>query len=124
MDYFNVLDLSKFINFKNSFIRRCIKGQVNIILIIVNCMLQELEREIVKVVEQVVPSVVSVSTTRLARMQLSMVVPVQGQGSGVILSDTGYIVTNAHVIEGARDVEVTLYDGQTYKAVVVGESKT
>lgn len=100
------------------------KTQVNIILIIVNNMLQELEREIVKVVEKVVPSVVSVSTTILARNQLSMVVPVQGQGSGVILSSDGYIVSNAHVVEGARDVEITLHEGQTYKAVVVGESKT
>jgi serine protease Do len=32
-------------------------------------------------------------------------------------------VTNAHVIEGARDVEVILHDGQSFKAVVVGESK-
>ena len=87
-------------------------------------MLQEFEKEIVSVVERVVPSVVSVSTTRLARTQLSQIVPVQGQGSGVILSDTGYIVSNAHVVEGARDVEVTLYDGRTFKAVVVGESKT
>ena len=44
--------------------------------------------------------------------------------SGVILSDTGFIVSNAHVVEGARDVEVTLNDGRTFKAVVVGESKT
>jgi len=86
-------------------------------------MLDDLEQQFVNVVEQIVPCVVSVSTTRLARTQLSRVVPVQGQGSGVILTDTGYIVTNAHVIEGARDVEVTLHDGQTYKAVVVGESK-
>jgi len=86
-------------------------------------MLQEFEKEIVSVVERVIPSVVSVSTTRLARIQLSQIVPVQGQGSGVILSDTGYIVSNAHVVEGARDVEVTLFDGRTFKAVVVGESK-
>jgi S1-C subfamily serine protease len=86
-------------------------------------MLLELEKKFVEVVEEVVPSVVSVSTTRLARTQLSRVVPVKGQGSGVILSDTGFIVTNAHVIEGARDVDVTLYDGRTFKAVVVGESK-
>ncbi|MFW9811652.1 MAG: S1C family serine protease [Candidatus Thorarchaeota archaeon] len=86
-------------------------------------MFLELEKKIIEVVEEVVPSVVSVSTTRLARTQLSRVVPVQGQGSGVILSDTGFIVTNAHVIEGARDVDVTLYDGRTFKAVVVGESK-
>ena len=49
--------------------------------------------------------------------------PVKGQGSGVILSDNGFIVTNAHVVEGARDVDVTLHDGRTFKAVVVGESK-
>ncbi len=83
----------------------------------------ELEKKIIEVVEEVVPSVVSVSTTRLARTQLSRVVPVKGQGSGVILSDKGFIVTNAHVIEGARDVDVTLNDGRTFKAVVVGESK-
>jgi len=86
-------------------------------------MLPELEKKLVKVVEEVVPSVVSVSTTRLARTQLSRVVPVKGQGSGVILSDTGFIVTNAHVIEGARDVDITLHDGRTFKAIVVGESK-
>jgi serine protease Do len=84
----------------------------------------DLEHQLVAVVERVVPCVVSVSTTRLARTQLSSVVPVQGQGSGVILSDTGFIVSNAHVVEGARDVEVTLHDGRTFKAVVVGESKT
>lgn len=83
----------------------------------------ELEKKFVAVVEEVVPCVVSVSTTRLARTQLSRVVPVKGQGSGVILSDSGFIVTNAHVIEGARDVDVTLHDGRTFKAVVVGESK-
>lgn len=86
-------------------------------------MLFELEKKFVEVVEKIVHSVVSVSTTRLARTQLSRVVPVKGQGSGVILSDTGFIVTNAHVIEGARDVDVTLHDGRSFKAVVVGESK-
>ena len=86
-------------------------------------MLLELEKKFVEVVEEVIPSVVSVSTTRLARTQLSRVVPVKGQGSGVILSDNGFIVTNAHVVEGARDVDVTLHDGRTFKAVVVGESK-
>ncbi|MHA2395528.1 MAG: S1C family serine protease [Candidatus Thorarchaeota archaeon] len=83
----------------------------------------DLEKKFVEVVDEVVPSVVSVSTTRLARTQLSHVVPVKGQGSGVILTDTGFIVTNAHVIEGARDVDVTLYDGRNFKAVVVGASK-
>ncbi|MFX1481598.1 MAG: S1C family serine protease [Promethearchaeota archaeon] len=74
--------------------------------------------------EKIVPSVVSVTTTTLARTQLYQVVPVKGQGSGVVLNKKGFIVTNAHVIEGARDVAVTLSDGRSFKAVVVGESKT
>lgn len=86
-------------------------------------MLGNLEQQFVEVVERVIPCVVSVSTTKLARVQLSRIVPVKGQGSGVILSDSGFIVTNAHVVDGARDVEVSLHDGQTFKAVVVGESK-
>lgn len=86
-------------------------------------MFLELEKKMIEIVDEVVPSVVSVTTTRLARTQFSQVVPVKGQGSGVVLTDKGFIVTNAHVIEGARDVDVTLYDGRTFKAVVVGESK-
>lgn len=41
-------------------------------------------------------------------------------GSGVIISDNGYIVTNNHVIEGASDIIVTLNDNRKYKAKVVG----
>ena len=44
----------------------------------------------------------------------------QSAGSGVILSEDGYIVTNNHVIENADEVTVTLDDKQTYKARVVG----
>lgn len=43
-----------------------------------------------------------------------------GTGSGVIINSEGYIVTNNHVITGADDIEVTLYDNRTYKATVVG----
>jgi Do/DeqQ family serine protease len=43
-----------------------------------------------------------------------------GSGSGVIISDNGYIVTNNHVIADADDLEVTLHDNRTYKATVIG----
>jgi serine protease Do len=43
----------------------------------------------------------------------------QGSGSGVIITDNGYIVTNNHVVEGAEQVEVTLNDLRTFKAKVV-----
>lgn len=44
----------------------------------------------------------------------------EGAGSGVIISKEGYIITNHHVIENARTVNVTLSNGNTYKASVVG----
>ena len=43
-----------------------------------------------------------------------------GAGSGVIISNDGYIVTNNHVIEGASEIEVTLNDKRTFKAKLVG----
>ncbi len=44
----------------------------------------------------------------------------QGAGSGVIISQDGYILTNNHVVEGAREVTVTLADKNEYKAEIVG----
>jgi len=43
-----------------------------------------------------------------------------GTGSGVIINEQGYIVTNNHVIENADDVEVTLHDNRTFKAKIIG----
>jgi len=43
-----------------------------------------------------------------------------GSGSGVIIREDGYIVTNNHVIEGATKIEVTLNNNQTYPATLVG----
>mgnify|MGYP001374137573 CR=1 FL=1 len=44
-------------------------------------------------------------------------------GSGFILTEDGYIVTNHHVIDGATSVKVTLYSGETYDATVVGSDE-
>lgn len=46
--------------------------------------------------------------------------PVVSAGSGVIISNDGYIVTNNHVIEGADILEVTLNDKRTFTAKVIG----
>lgn len=51
--------------------------------------------------------------------------PVQsGLGSGVILSEDGYIVTNNHVIDGADKLEVLLNDNSTYEARVIGTDES
>jgi serine protease Do len=46
--------------------------------------------------------------------------PSQSSGSGVIFNESGYIVTNNHVVQGADQVEVTFYDNKTVKAEVIG----
>jgi Do/DeqQ family serine protease len=48
----------------------------------------------------------------------------EGAGSGVIITDDGYIVTNYHVIQGAEEIEVTLHDNRQYMAKVIGEDPT
>jgi len=50
--------------------------------------------------------------------------PVQGFGSGVIISPDGYIVTNNHVVEDAQKIQVTLDDKRTFKAELVGTDPT
>jgi serine protease Do len=49
-----------------------------------------------------------------------MIPPQQASGSGVIISEDGYIVTNNHVVAGADEVNVTLSNRRSYKAQVVG----
>src|SRR5215469_14366913 len=43
-----------------------------------------------------------------------------GLGSGVIITKDGYILTNNHVVDGAKDVKVTLQDGREFTAKVIG----
>ena len=45
-------------------------------------------------------------------------------GSGFVISDNGYIVTNYHVIDGADSIWVTFYDGKEYQATYVGGEGT
>jgi Do/DeqQ family serine protease len=46
--------------------------------------------------------------------------PGMASGSGVIISEDGYIVTNNHVVENSSELEVSLYDKRTFKAKVIG----
>ncbi len=86
-------------------------------------MFQGLEKNLVEVVDDILPCVVSVSTTVLARVDLFRVQPVQGQGSGVIFDADGILVTNGHVVKNATAVEVQLHDGKKLKAKVLGKMR-
>jgi len=71
-------------------------------------------------VAEVAPAVVSIVTETVSYNWFWQAVPQTGAGSGIIISSDGYIVTNNHVVDGANKVTVTLCDGSTFKATVVG----
>ena len=50
----------------------------------------------------------------------SLAEPAEGSGSGSLLDQEGHVLTNFHVVEGANEIRVTLADGQTYDAGLVG----
>ncbi len=82
---------------------------------------------IVKAVEKVGPAVVRIDTVKRVINPLGglfgggpSIQQQQGQGSGFITRSDGVILTNAHVVEGANEVSVTLPDGRSFNGKVLG----
>ncbi len=92
-------------------------------------LLSRLNNEYARLTEAVVPSVVSIDTAGVRSEQLLDVwgrtrvrnYPTQGQGSGVIVTSEGHVMTNHHVIAGQQKIQVTLHGGKTYTAHLIGE---
>ena len=106
--------------------------------------LGNLQNDFIRIARQVKPSVVSINITKSISMKaledfhgknkdfweffnkkfFHKKMPKnfrQGYaGSGIIISRDGYILTNTHVVEGADEIEVTLYDNRTLPAQIVG----
>lgn len=81
----------------------------------------EIDTTITRVVEQVGPAVVTVvSTVPGQTMFFGQASDQTVSGSGVFISDQGYILTNNHVIEGAKHLVVILSDGSQQDATLVG----
>lgn len=75
----------------------------------------------IAVYESVNRSVVNITTRGVKAEGFFMLeVPTEGAGSGSVLDKQGHILTNNHVIDGARQVMVTLFDGKSYEARFVG----
>lgn len=73
-----------------------------------------------EIVKKTADSVVEISTESVVTGSFAQQYVQQGAGSGVIISQDGYILTNNHVINGANSVKVRLRDGTEYDATIVG----
>lgn len=92
-------------------------------------LLSRLNEEYARVTKAVVPSVVSIDTAGVRTERLLDIwgrarirsYPTQGQGSGVIVSHEGHVVTNYHVIAEQQQIQVTLHDGSSHPALLIGQ---
>ena len=101
----------------------------------------QLSAQFAQIAEKVSPAVVHVSTVRVVRQggpkghgdptheffdgPFRSPLPQgefrqQGMGSGVIVSSDGYVLTNNHVVQGATELRVKIFDGREFKAKLVG----
>jgi S1-C subfamily serine protease len=79
------------------------------------------ERVNVAVYQNVNRSVVNINTKSMQGERfLFFDIESEGEGSGSILDRQGHVLTNFHVIDGARQIRVTLFDGKTYDARLFG----
>lgn len=82
--------------------------------------LSEDERVNIEIYEALSRSVVNVTSTRLELGFWLQPVPRQGTGSGFLVDDRGLILTNHHVIQDARQLQITLFDESKHDAEIVG----
>lgn len=78
---------------------------------------------LVNVINSITPSVVEITTEQMVTTSYGFwggQQIVSGAGSGVIFTADGYIITNAHVVEGAQQITVKLNDGTTCNATLIG----
>ncbi len=80
------------------------------------------ERRNIAVYESVNRCVVNINTLTVnVDSFIGLAQPEKGAGSGSVLDRRGHILTNHHVIDGARQIRVTLFNGDSYDAALVGQ---
>ena len=74
------------------------------------------EELLVNAIEKVSKNVVNIASVRMVTDELLRIFPIEGVGSGIAIDNQGHILTNYHVVDHARRLKVTLYDGRTFNA--------
>ena len=70
-----------------------------------------------------VNSVVSINVSATSTNYFGQTVQTAASGTGFLITEDGYILTNHHVVNGASSVSVTLYNGESYDATVIGSDE-
>lgn len=83
-----------------------------------------LETQVEAVYDQAGSAVVNVTSVTYVHDFFFNPVPQEGTGSGFIYDGDGHIITNYHVIENAEELSVTLADGRTHPAEIIGQDPT
>ncbi|HEX2408093.1 MAG TPA: trypsin-like peptidase domain-containing protein [Nitrososphaeraceae archaeon] len=81
------------------------------------------EERLINAIEKVSKNVVNIASVRMVTDQLFRVFPIEGVGSGIIIDNQGHVLTNYHVVYHARRLKITLHDGKTFNAKVIGTDK-
>jgi len=82
------------------------------------------EENNISVYRKNIASVVNITSRAVTFDFFNGLVPEEGQGSGFIIDKDGHILTNYHVIENARQVEVALHNRKKYRATIVGTDRS
>jgi len=78
------------------------------------------ERKVLDILEETSKSVVNISIVKHVQHMFFQAVPVAGMGSGTIIDERGYVLTNNHVVGGAEKITVTLWNGEVMEGKIVG----
>ena len=81
------------------------------------------EQNNIEIYQRVSPAVVNITSTTIQYDFFLRAFPVPGSGSGFLIDNRGNIVTNYHVVSGARSIEVTLSDRSRHPAKLIGRDR-
>lgn len=78
------------------------------------------EKKVLDILEETSRSVVNISIVKHVQHMFFQAVPIAGMGSGTIVDERGYVLTNNHVVGGAEKITVTLWNGEVLEGKIVG----